>query len=301
MKKPALLTPVAAVLCAAFVSLGSAQTPHLDPATGIPVSGGPGAPVGLPPMDAAFKAAQARQDAIDQIHKLIASGDYDEALKNCQAFQSQLKGNDTLEPLLADWVELGRRFPAAREALAKIRDHDVAEFKAGSGYAVLFSELKAINSAWNEDDATETLYKSLWRQDRKLAEQCYGAMEGILMQKGEYAFCLECIGDPRDHFDGIVSGFQMQVALQQQQAAWRQFTDEQNKRFHRAMPPAFSVFYQGKAATNNFVGQVVTLETILAGAGRQADADLVRDQALAIVDSDRIRNAISAKEPQAQP
>lgn len=295
MKTNSLLIPAVAILFAGFVSLGTAQPARLDPATGMPMPGGPG---GAPAMDPAFQAMQDRQKSIDQVHKLIASGDYDEALKECLVFQSQLKGDQTLEPLIADWVELGRRFPAAKDELIKIRDHDVGEFSAGRGYAVLFSEIKSINGWLNEDDATETLFKSIRQQDPKLGGQCYGAVEDLLIQKGEYALCLECIGDPRVHFDGILSGFQMQVATQQHQIEMQRYMDSMP--FHHAGPPPFAGFDQGKMATNNFVAQVVTLEKILSGAGRQADAEIIRDQALATVEDDRIRTATKDIEPKAQ-
>jgi len=305
MKKNSLLIPAATLLFAGMISLCTAQSSRINPATGQPVAPGAGTPsldpitglINPPEPNPYLKAMRIQNDSLMQVRNLITSGDYEEALKECLAFQSQLKGDKTLEPLIPDWVELGRRYAPAKDELLKIRDHDVAEFSAGRGYVVLFHEIKAINAAWNEENATEALFKSLRSQDSQLAGQCYGDMQDWLVQKGEYAFCLECIGDPRSKFEDILSGFQLQVALQQQQTEMRQIMEEQNERFNRPTMPPFVPTGQGRSATNNFVRQVITLEKILAGAGRQADAEIIRDQALAVVADDRFRSAGADTEP----
>jgi hypothetical protein len=221
-------------------------------------------------------------------------------LKHCLAFQTQLKGDQNLPPLVDDWVELGRRFPQAREALLKIRDHDAAEFAAGRGYAVLFSELKAINGGWNEEDATYALFKTIHKKDRRLARQCYGDAEDLLVTKGEYALCLECLGDPRARFESSRAAFQRTTEMQQRQDAWqndlRQRQEELAKSSHFPVPPMRSIpgpYSLGGMATNHFVGTVLKLEKILAGAGRLDEAAIIRDQALALVADDRFKSVIT--------
>jgi hypothetical protein len=323
MKTNLSLFPAAAAVLAGLIALpiaGPAQAqPRIDPATGMPVSGAPGAP-GAPHFDPATGMVAppgagapqpgsagilTAQNTATVVQGQIDGGQYDEALQSCLAFYNQLKGNQSLVPLLDEWVELGRRYPKAREALVKIRDHCVHEFSAGRGYAVLFAEVKAINASWNEEDATVVLFQSIREKDRRLAGQCYPEVEDLLMQRGEYLLCLECLGDPQAHFKSLRGDFQRQVALQERMAQIQrniqQHQEEMANNSNFPPPPAFSRAFPppnvAVMATNNFVKQVVTLEQILAGVGRQADAEQIRDQALALVADDHFRTALTDPEP----
>jgi hypothetical protein len=49
----------------------------------------------------------------------------------------------------------------------------------------------------------------------------------------------------------------------------------------------------GQLATNNFVGQVCKLVEILVATGHQADAEKIRDEAVAVLDDARLKSAVS--------
>ena len=55
-----------------------------------------------------------------------------------------------------------------------------------------------------------------------------------------------------------------------------------------------------KFADNNFVGQIRQLIEILVGADRKPEADKIRDEALTVLNDDRIKSAVTDAEQKIQ-
>jgi hypothetical protein len=272
----------------------TANPPSLDPSTGLPAS----QPGGLTPEAALHASYKAGAD----VHKLIFNGRYDEALQRCLAFHDQFKTSGSLIPLLSDWIELGRRFPKAKEALIEIRDHDVREFSEGRGYFDLFSEINSINGYLHQDDATYELFKSIREKDPGLAQQCYPFVEGLLVARGEYQWCYDHMGDPQGKFGSIHQSFTMQLDSQKRLAESVQQANqrlaEMNQKLGRTntyAPPDNSAMMR-KSAENGFVGQSCQLIEILVATGHKTDAETIRDQAVTILDNARLKSAVSDAE-----
>jgi hypothetical protein len=205
----------------------------IDPASGLPASDHPnpmhvnptnGLPVLMPGQPDPDTAPLAAAMTDQQVRELIDNGQYEEALQQCLSFQRGLTGNHTMIPLIPDWVELGRRFPKAREALIEVRDNYNREFSEGRGYAHLFSEVSAINGELGEDDATYALFQRIGRQDKKLAQQCFGCIAPLLIQRGEFDLCLNYIGDPQANFTSSREAFARQLDSAQRMAEMHQRT-----------------------------------------------------------------------------
>ncbi len=102
-----------------------------------------------------------RQEAKD----LAAKGKYEDALQRLiWYFNHALEFNSGLTGVrvssgLADWDELGRRYPRAKQALVEMRDHKTRELASGRGYTEMFADVSAINRELQDDDATIALYK----------------------------------------------------------------------------------------------------------------------------------------------
>ncbi len=73
---------------------------------------------------------------------------------------------------LADWSELARRYPKAKQALLEIRDQKTRELAAGRGHFDLFMDVNSINSYLQDDAATLALFKQIEQSDPQLAKQC---------------------------------------------------------------------------------------------------------------------------------
>src|SRR5208282_2462600 len=164
---------------------------------------------------------------------------------------------------LSQWVELGRRYPKAKEALIEIRDRDAHMLLEGKGYANLFTDVQAINRELQDEDATYALFKTIREKDPQLAGQCYFWVENLLVAKGEYQWCYDHVGDPQSRFDSIRRLFDMERANHQRMAATQQQTREMIAETNRKngwtnapsfSPPDTSAMLK-KSAEDRFVGQ----------------------------------------------
>jgi hypothetical protein len=169
---------------------------------------------------------------------------------------------------LSDWMELARRYPKAKQALIEIRDKKTRDIAEGRGYSEMVQEVQAINHELQDDDATYALFKTIREKDPKLAGQSYFYLETLLVSKGEYQWCLSYMGDPQRRFDLIRQGFDM---------SWS--------------PPDASAMMK-KSAEDRFVGQTRQLIEILVATDHKADAESIRDQAVAVLDDPRLKSAV---------
>jgi serine/threonine protein kinase len=238
------------------------------------------------------------QNILNEAKNLMDEGKYEEALqRQIWYFNHALEYDPAqtgvrLSFALAQWVELGRRYPRGKQALLEIRDRDARQLIAGKGFANLFSDVNSINNYLGQEDATLALFKTIYQTDNRLAKECYFYAENLLIQHGEYELLLNCIGDPQTRFDVYQRGFEGQIELQQRMAKRRDQSAVPAARFTNSFtPPDF-----GKLATNNFVEQVCKLVEILVATDHQTDAEKIRDQALTILDDPRLKSAVSDAE-----
>jgi hypothetical protein len=235
---------------------------------------------------------------------LMNEGSYEESLQRYLWYFDHSR-NDAgqrgvrLSFALSDWIELGRRYPKAKQALIEIRDADMQRFAAGDGYSDLFQEIAGINQYLNADDATLALFKSVEQSDTKLAQQCYVFAKDLLAQHGDYATCRKYLGDPQKAFGGISNGWRQMKQFEQRNA---ERSEEQRKRFEEMAktnaafthlpvfpsPPPF--------ADNNFIAQTRQLIEILVGTGGKADAEKIQAEALTVLDDSKLKSAVGDAE-----
>ena len=188
--------------------------------------------------------------------------------------------------------------------MIEIRDNKTKEIAQGRGYSELFRDVQAINHELQDDDATYALFKTVREKDPKLAGQVYSSVEPLLVSKGEYQLALSYMGDPQGKFDSIRQGFDTERANQKRMAEMHQRTAKQMATINQQLglsssPPDTSALMK-KFAENRFVGQTCQLIEILVATGRKADAERIRDQAVAILDDARLKSAISDVEEKIQ-
>jgi hypothetical protein len=208
-------------------ALGAMNASHVDPRTGFRVSNKDGRPVfngGADPSSAAFDVINretfakgaALNDAIfgwplNEVRELTANGRYDEALKLVRSLHNQRADTKSFMPLLFEWFNMAGKYPKAKKALIEIRDHDVREFNKSRGDTDLFWEVKLINDNLNQPDDTVALFKTIHERDYQLAGRCYPYVEDLMVQKGEYELCLNCIGDPQARFESCRADWKSQT------------------------------------------------------------------------------------------
>ncbi|HWD94530.1 MAG TPA: protein kinase [Verrucomicrobiae bacterium] len=249
------------------------------------------------------------QKILSQAKELADTAHYDEALQHHLWYHNHALEYDPgqagvrLSFALSDWIELGRQYPKARRALVEIRDRDTRQFSEGHGNFKLFMDVNAINGYLEDDTATYTLFKKIESLDKSLARQCFFVAEPLLLQKGEYDTCLDYIGDPQSAFERIRDSYAGMKKWEDDQTLRRA---DEKKRFEEMgkTNPAFArlpfLSEPPKRADNIFIGQMKQLIEVLVGADRKPEAEKIRDQALAVLDDDRIQSAVSDAEQEVQ-
>ena len=224
---------------------------------------------------------------------------YEEALQCYLSYYQhahEAEARNSLLPVLFDWVELGRRYPKARQALVEIRDRETRKFAEGGGYSELFQDVAAINERLGDEDATRALFMTIDQGDPSLAKQCYSMVEPLLVKRGEYALCLRYVGNPQEAFDRSRLAYQVMNASHQRReenlaAAYRKRAAEYPD---QPLPkPRTSLREGAKYGDDYFVQMTCRLIEILVGTGQEAAADKIRKQALALMDDPRVKSSVS--------
>jgi hypothetical protein len=250
---------------------------------------------------------------LDEAKKLTASAHFEEALQryrwhfhHAQEFDDSYQNVVRLTSGLSDWAELGRRYPKAKQALIEIRDNNTREITQGRGYAEMFQEVQAINRELQDDDATYALFRTVRDSDPKVVEQCFYHLQDFLVAKGEYQWCLSRLGDPQRRFDSIRQELDMNRENQKRMAETRQRTAQQLADMNQKRgwtnswsPPDTSAMLE-KYGEDRFVRQTRQLIEILVGASHKADAENIRDQAVAVLDDARLKSAVADAEKRIQ-
>ena len=215
------------------------------------------------------------QKVLNEAQTLTRQGKYEEALeKHLWFHENALKHDPAMGGVrrsfaLSYWVELGHRYPKAREALVAIRDKNTEAIREGRGFVDLFHDVASINGYLEEEEKTVELFKTLDEKHHRLAERCYIVAEKDLAARREYTLCASYIPDASERFDRIKEMRERQVSMAK---------DERLR--------------MKEYAEKSFVEVTCRLIEILVGAGRKEDAESVRERALAVRDDRKLRDAI---------
>ena len=164
------------------------------------------------------------QKVLDEARDLTRKGQYEEALQRLLWYFNHALEDHAgqtgvrLSFALSDWIELGRRYPKARQALVEIQQRDQREFAEGHGYFDLFMEVSAINRDLQDEEATYVLFKHIHQTDPDLARQCFRVAEPNLVKHGDYELCLKYLGEPQAAFDRIRQDWERSKQREQHQA-----------------------------------------------------------------------------------
>ncbi len=201
------------------------------------------------------------EDALDQARRLASEGKFEEALQKHIWFHNHALEVDPayygvrLSFALRDWVELGKKYPAALTALRKIRDEKTSRLVTGQADRNLFHDVESINEYLDESAATVELFKKIEVAQPDFAASVYDLADKALIATGEYA---------RQFEDGM------------RYAKTSQKDDASRRAFERI-----------------FTDRVVRIIRVLDKSGDQDQAREIQSKALVVLDNSTIRNAIS--------
>ncbi len=244
---------------------------------------------------------------MEEAKQLASTGHYEEALQryrwhfnHAPEYGDNWQNAVRVTSELTEWAELGRRYPKAKQALIEIRDNKTREIVEGRGYPEMFGDVEAINRNLQDEDATYALFKTIRESDPRLVEQCYHYLHDLLLAKGEYQWCLHHLGDPQACFDSMRQSFETERARYSVPAN----PPPQTPRAPNGapLPPPVPAPRPDEAARmkkwaeDRFVGDTGRLIETLVGVGRKAEAEKIRNQAVAVLDDARLKSAVADAE-----
>jgi tRNA A-37 threonylcarbamoyl transferase component Bud32 len=245
---------------------------------------------------------------MEEAKQLASTAHYEEALQHylwhfnhAQEYGDNWQNAVRLNSELSEWEELGRRYPKAKQALIEIRDAKTREITEGRGYPEMFEDVEAINRTLRDEDATYALFKTLRESDPRLVKECYHCLQHLLMAKGEYQWCLSHLGDPQACFDSMRQSFETDRARYSGPGnpappTPQSPTNGAAMRLPTPVLPPDATARMKKWTEDRFVGGTGQLIEILIGLGRKAEAEKIRDQAVAVFDDARLKSAVADAE-----
>ncbi len=251
------------------------------------------------------------QKILEEADDLMKHGQYEESLGRhiwLQRHQIEYGGSYQNTSAIISWVELGRRYPKAKQALLEIRDGEAREFAEGRGYSDLFGDIQSINHQLQDDDATYDLFNAIRKGDPQLADQCRFYAAGVMFSKGEYQWCYDTMGDPQSLLSSAKGNFDREVGMAKHMAENQEKSRQQMAEFNRQhgmtnLPlPSYpdTSGMQFTSATNRFVNAVTMEIEVLLGTDHSTQAEQIRDQALAVMQDPRLESAITDAEARIQ-
>jgi tetratricopeptide (TPR) repeat protein len=214
--------------------------------------------------------------ALDDARGLAEKGDYAGALEKQVWFHNNALAvrpgyyGVRLSFALADWVELGKKYPPAMEKLKSIRDEKAARLSAGAKDRDLFDDVVSINEYVGEPKKTIELFRRIDASDAEFASKVYELADAALLGGKEYELARKHLGDPTVRFARAKAEFErgMRYAKEKKSDASRQ------------------------AFEHIFTDEVVRIVTVLQKTGDRDAAKLVQNDALSVLNSPGIREAL---------
>jgi len=151
------------------------------------------------------KADEAREQAL----QFAAQGKFEEALqKHIWYHDHALDVNQAhygvrLSFALSDWIDLGKKYPKALDALKDIRDKKTARLVAGENNWALFHDIVAINEGLGESLATVEAFKKIQATRPDFASSVAEIADKALFDVKDYEMERKYLGDPWCRFDSL--------------------------------------------------------------------------------------------------
>jgi len=230
------------------------------------------------PPEAPKVARAPLADPFQEATELIREERYEEALqKHIWIHDHVLEERPSyagvrLSFALAQWADLGRKYPKALVALKEIRDKKTARLLAGENNASLFQDVKAINGYLGDTRATVDLFKQIDSLQPAFATTVYGQAEGPLVDLEEFILARKYMGDPEIRFAKAKSNYDRGIDF-----AAKRASGESSRRAFESI----------------FTDNVVQILLVLDRTGDKVSARNIQTEALAVLDNSKIRGAIA--------
>jgi len=218
------------------------------------------------------------KDALCSARRLAAEGKFKQALEKHVWFHNHgLEADPSyygvrLSFALADWIELGKKYPEALVTLKSIRDEKTSRLLAGEADRALFHDVESINDWLGESKATVDLFRKIEGIRPEFATSVYSLVDEALIEAGEYDLAKKHLGDPMTRFERAKHRFDKGI----QYAKTSRHGDASRE-----------------ALEHIFTNDIIRIITVLDKTGDSDKAREIQLKALTVFESPAIRNAIN--------
>ena len=215
--------------------------------------------------------------ALEEAKALANAGDYEGALQKHLWYHEHALSVDPahygvrLSFALSDWMDLGKKYPKAIEALKAIRDRKTAQLAAGKYDFDTFMDVVAINEQLGDASASVETFKQIAASSPGEATGAYSVVEETLVNAKEFALARQYMGDPAERLA----------------TATRNVVGSRGSGSRKGLSAEAR-----KAIESNFCDTVIRIITVLKETGDTAGAAKIQAEALKTVDRPEIRNAL---------
>lgn len=220
-------------------------------------------------------AGQDPGQVLKEAVQLADEGKYEEALQKHLWYHEHAVEADRSQSgvrvsfALSYWADLARKYPKALDALKGVRDQGAARLLKGEGDWSLLFEVDSINDNLGEPGATVELFRKIDAANPEFAKSIYQGAHRKLVSQGEYALARKYMRDPSEQLD--LSRRSLELARNRQ----------------GDLPPSAL-----RASERMFAEEIVRVITVLAKTGDRERALEIQAEALKLVDSPAIRDAV---------
>lgn len=228
---------------------------------------------------ASFARAEDMHEYLSQTETLARQGKHAEALERFIWFHENVLQHDEsmsgvrLSFALIYWDKLAEKYPPARNAMLEIRDRTTRRLLESGGNFTLFQEAAALNRTLKDDAGTIHLFEELEKAYPKEASTYWIVAKDYVIAAKRYDIASRYIKDLEQEFRRIRQRYEEDLEL----------ADDPR------LGPDFKTYTQ-----NHLTESVLQLIEVALATDRRKEAESIQQQALAVRDDMRIREAIPA-------
>ncbi len=238
-------------------------------------------------MLAAVSHAEDMQKYLHDTREMVKQKKYEEALNRCIWFHEHALEHDPgmygvrLSFALSDWKELGDVYPPAKTALIETRDRKTKLIEEDKGSFYFFADVVALNRILGEAQKTVALFELVDRTQPESAKEYWNVAEDAVISAKRYDLVRKYIGNPVREFLEVKARYDEEKAS---------YDDPRMGGEH------FKAWNE-----DHFVEESVKLIGVALALDDKKAAQEIQQQALAILDDYRLRDAIPKEQAETAP
>jgi hypothetical protein len=219
------------------------------------------------------------KDRYRNAQQAARSGRYEEALREHIWFHNHALDEQPalygvrLSYALTDWIDLGKAYPPAMDALKEIRDAKSAQLRRAEGNRATFHDVEAINASLNDHESTYQLFVEILKVNPTIAKECADLAMPSIVHARDFALARTFVKDP-------------EATIRK----WTRLLNEDIADLAKE-PPRKAPVQEGYV--HFYAQRIRLLLAILVGVGEQALAESIRETALACIESVPVRDAVN--------